>query len=84
MVDWEERTISWSVPTEAGTSMACDSTCAEGSTFGRERFAFVAERVLDARFLGGILSLNSIKLTLSVAMEIQYNGSKIRCKSSCL
>ena len=44
--------------------LACDSTCAEGSTFGRERFAFVAERVLDARFLGGILSLNSNKINV--------------------
>ena len=64
MVGWEEGTISWSIPTEAGTSMACDSTCAEGSTFGRERFAFVAERVLDARFLRGILSLNANKFNV--------------------
>ena len=65
MVGWEEWTFSWSIPAEAGTSMACDSTCAEGSTFGRERFAFVAERVLDARFLGGILSLNSNKINVN-------------------
>ena len=64
MVGWEERTISLSIPAEAGTSMACDNTCAEGSTFGRERFAFVAERVLDTRFLGGILSLDSNKISV--------------------
>ena len=64
MVGWEERTVSWLIPAEADTSKACDSTCAEGSTFGRERFAFVAERVLDARFLRGILSLNSNKINV--------------------
>ena len=64
MVGWEEGTISWSIPAEAGTPMACDSTCTEESTFGRERFAFVAERVLDARFSGGILSLNSNKINV--------------------
>ena len=59
VVGWEEQTIFWSIPAEAGTLMACDRTCAEGSTFGRECFAFIAEHVLDACLLGGILCLNS-------------------------
>ena len=65
MCGWEERPFSWSVPAEAGTSMACGSTWAGGSKFGRERFAFVAARVLDARFLGGILSSNLNKISVT-------------------
>lgn len=50
-----------------------------GSTFGQERFvfvAFVAKHVLDACFLGGILSSNSNEISVKCGDVDMIYGSK--------